>query len=316
MKIKKILSIVSALALCASFAATSVNAELSYDADADVLVMPTLSELSARNPQITLTAKKAESKEDVIAAGIASKQAGNFFKAEYDTYIVTMTATNIGDLAVGYTDDSYETQTGLCVPAISLYINNDAKIQKYATKTSEPVAPFVDKTSIGVQGNTLAITFGSATNVGYSYPTFDSDANGQGVTNPTITTQFVICLNAGETLDLTSKAEFTYISLVGSTGTPVIKNINVDTLTLGESAPIETTKTVDLGTISFTNGVKAEYSTGISVIIKDTVADLQGALEIALGSLELDGVTDMTVGLEVTEVPAASELVVDSYDWY
>lgn len=262
MKLKKFISVISAIALCASFAATAVNAELSYDADADVVTMPTKAEVMARQPKITLDAVKTESKDDVIAAGIASKQAGNYIKAEWDTYIVTMTASNLGELAVGYTDDTYETQTGLVIPAVVLSFTNSDKILKYAVGDST----LPDKSSVGVQG-TLNYTFGSATNVDYSYPKFDDDANGTGVTNPVIEGKMVICIADGSTFDLvTEAASVTYILLKGSIPEAAIVETDVDTLTLGEKAPAKETTSLYYeataeNVTSANNGVKFTVAT-------------------------------------------------------
>jgi hypothetical protein len=306
---KKIFSIISAFVLCASFAVTSVNAELSYDSENDVVTMPTMEELKARTPEITLSAEKAADKAAVQAAGIPSKQAGNYIKAEWDTYVVTATVTKVGNLAASYTDDTYETMAGVVNPGTVLSFTNSDKIQKYAVGTT----PYADASQVGVDG-TLNFTFGSATNVGYSYPTFDSEFNGSGLTAPTIEVKFVICVTAGESLDLVVEdASFYYIWKNGDAIDKHIAKPVVDTITLGESAPVEPEEPEEPAPsksflASLRWGATAQAAKGVAFTVTDATdaenVKTSKAWPVPFGDkTQFESLGSITVGLNITEIP-------------
>lgn len=313
---KKIFSIISAFVLCASFAVTSVNAELSYDSENDVVTMPTMEELKARTPEITLSAEKAADKAAVQAAGIPSKQAGNYIKAEWDTYVVTATVTKVGNLAASYTDDTYETMAGVVNPGTVLSFTNSDKIQKYAVGTT----PYADASQVGVDG-TLNFTFGSATNVGYSYPTFDSEFNGSGLTAPTIEVKFVICVTAGESLDLVVEdASFYYIWKNGDAIDKHIAKPVVDTITLGESAPVEPETAPEYFNASFTaGGPKYNGNKGMEFFFKSAKLDKVASYIFNFNEMFTDATfeaeTAVDVAIKVNDVPEDDTVTLTGYEW-
>lgn len=306
---KKLVSIISAIAICASFAVSA--SALEVDSESSLITgVPTKAEVAARTPEITITAEKATSKQDVVDAGVATLAAAQYYKeGTYDTYIMTLTATNVGDLGCGYKEGTYDDadKAGLVIPAIAVSFTNDAKIQKYVIGNMS----FTKAKSIGVQG-TLNAVFGSATDMGYSYPAFDAETlMGGKIANPTLTAKFVLCLNAGDTMELvTEEATISYVLGDGTVGSLVPVTVDVAPVTLGEAAPEITYDDVKTGAFTFTVGPKYNGNEGFKVYFNKTEDGAKStvygelAKEKIFGDSEVQADMDVTVGVQVTDVPS------------
>ena len=315
---KKLISIISTIALSTALLTASVSA---FELDSDQLFitgMPTQAELANRTPVITLSAKKAESKDEIKElTGINTVNAGKVYKDGQDAYAVTVTISNIGDLACGYSLEGENGQTGVNLAGIQMSFALDSNIKAVALQKSEfPV----DGSEIAIMSDSVALKYGNPADMSFRYPTFvGSDELGQILENPTITTTFAIGVTAGSKVTLTpTSTRVAYVHVEDGTTNLVPVDIKVDSVLLGKAAEPQSFNA------KVPYGAKAQAATGIKFnLTTDDVTKNVKTVDYKVpffktedDKSKIENIGNIAVGLTINDVPSGVTVKANSAELY
>lgn len=239
MKVKKIISLLAAVSVL-SASIVSVSA-LTIDENGMITDIPANSEISTRNPELSVVATQLTTADEVKAAGANTKYlktTGNV--NNYDVYKLEVTVSNLGELTNGYDPDYNYAYIGVTNVEVGL-------------ATTDIVGSYV--TASQLSGNAGA---GQGTQTGKEkyfyvnyaspsvdnpYPVFDKD-NGESaeyIKNGSMTINALVSITKGTSVTISEFAPSVIYQASGGVENVKVTNVTApESLVLGKSdVPVE-----------------------------------------------------------------------------